>query len=78
MDDYPVLEAAEARYTELKAAAEAETPTGPAEPDEPDQPSGESNNCPWDDVDHGPSLWGRIVRIVHSILYFFARLFGLR
>ena len=51
--------------------AAAETPDGP------DDPSGD-NICPWDGVDHGSSFWGRIVRFFHSILYFFAHLFGLR
>ncbi len=63
------------RYAELKAAAE--TPDEPTEPSEPDTPSGD-NLCPWDSVDHGTSFWGRIVRFFHSILYFFAHLFGLR
>ena len=63
------------RYADLKASAE--TPDEPTEPSEPDTPSGD-NLCPWDGVDHGSSFWGRIVRFFHSILYFFAHLFGLR
>ena len=76
-----------ARYAELKAQAETPTdptdptdptqPENPTEPTEPDEPSG-SNNCPWDDVDHGTSFWGRVVRFFHTILYFFAHLFGVR
>ena len=72
MSNYATLTAAEARYAELKAA---ETPTDPAGPADPTDPSGD-NICKWDNVDHGTSLWGRIVKFFHSILYFFAHLFG--
>ena len=44
---------------------------------DPDTPSG-GHTCPWDGVDHGTSFWGRIVRFFHSILWFFAHLFGLK
>lgn len=47
------------------------------EPTDPDTPSGD-NVCKWDNVDHGTSFWGRIVKFFHSILYFFAHLFGRR
>ena len=82
--NYETLTAAEARYAELKAAAETPTdPTDPTEPETPTEPTdpdtpSEDNKCPWDDVDHGTSFWGRIVRFFHSILYFFAHLFGRR
>ena len=68
-----------ARYNELKAQAETPTdPTDPGnttEPTDPDTPSGD-NVCKWDNVDHGTSFWGRLVKFFHSILYFFAHLFG--
>ena len=66
------LTAAESRYAELKAAAET-----PADPADPEQPAG-GDPCPWDNVDHGASFFGRIVRFFHTIFFFFARLFGLR
>ena len=69
------------RYNELKAQAETPAdPTDPGnttEPTDPDTPSGD-NVCKWDNVDHGTSFWGRLVRFFHSILYFFAHLFGRR
>ncbi|MBQ6067549.1 MAG: hypothetical protein IJK89_12110 [Clostridia bacterium] len=52
-------------------------PTEPTGPTGPDHPSDE-NLCPWDDVDHGASFRGRLIRFFHTILYFFARLFGRR
>ena len=77
-----VLTEAIARYNELKAQAETPTdptdPTDPGnttEPTDPATPSGD-NICKWDNVDHGTSFWGRLVRFFHSILYFFAHLFG--
>ena len=82
--NYETLTAAQARYAELKAQAETPTdptdptqPENPTDPTDPDTPSG-SNKCPWDNVDHGASFWGRIVRFFHNILYFFAHLFGRR
>ena len=82
--NYETLTAAQARYAELKAQAETPTdptdptqPENPTDPTDPDTPSG-SNKCPWDNVDHGTSFWGRIVRFFHNILYFFAHLFGRR
>ena len=62
------------------ATGTPDTPTDPTEPEnptDPDTPSG-SNLCKWDNVDHGTSFWGRIVKFFHSILYFFAHLFGRR
>ena len=51
-------------------------------PDTPDpsDPSGLSgdNICKWDDKDHGTSFWGRLVKFFHTILWFFAHLFGLK
>ena len=85
--NYETLTAAEASYAELKAQAETPTdptdpttptdPENPTEPTDPDTPSGD-NVCKWDNVDHGTSFWGRIVKFFHSILYFFAHLFGRR
>ncbi len=79
VSNYATLTAAESRYAELKAAAETPTdptnPEDPTEPTDPDTPAGD-NICKWDNVDHGTSIWGRIVRFFHSILYFFAHLFG--
>ncbi|MBQ6165066.1 MAG: right-handed parallel beta-helix repeat-containing protein, partial [Clostridia bacterium] len=78
VENYGVLEAAEVRYNELKAAAETPTdPSDPTDPTDPDHPSGD-NICKWDNVDHGTSFWGRLVKFFHSILYFFAHLFGRR
>ena len=68
--NYGVLEAAEARYAELKAAAEA--------PTNPDQPSGGSGKCKWCGKDHSANFWQRIVGFWHTIFYFWAHLFGLR
>ena len=68
--------AAESRYAELKAAAETpDNPTDPTNPADPTEPTG-NNICKWDNVDHGTSFWGRLVKFSHSILYFFAHLFG--
>ena len=51
---------------------------GTAAPDDPAESGSLSGDdlCPWDDTDHGASLWGRLIRLFHSILFFFARLFG--
>ena len=82
--NYGILTGAIVHYNELKAAAETPTdptdptePENPTEPTDPDHPSGDSL-CKWDNVDHGTSFWGRIVRFFHSVLYFFAHLFGRR
>ena len=42
-----------------------------------DTPSGD-NVCKWDNVDHGTSFLGKLTKFFHSILYFFAHLFGKR
>ena len=75
------LTAAEIRYNELKAAAQAQTdPTEPAQNDPPASPadpgtsSGE-NLCKWCGKPH-TGFGGRIVELFHRILYFFAHLFG--
>ena len=76
VENYDTLTAAETRYAELKAAAETpDDPTDPTNPADPTEPTGD-NICKWDNVDHGTSFWGRIVKFFHSILYFFAHLFG--
>ena len=72
--DYGALTAAEDRYAELKNAAEH------PDPDEPDEdqnePAGE-NLCKWCGELH-EGFWGKIVGFFHTILYFFAHLFGKR
>ena len=44
--------------------------------DPPEQPAGKL--CKWDNVYHGDSFCGRIIYYFHTVLYFFARLFGIR
>ncbi|MBR4745058.1 MAG: InlB B-repeat-containing protein [Oscillospiraceae bacterium] len=66
------------RYTEtIPATDEPDTPDDPAEPADPDTPSG-SGLCKWCEKDHSGSFWQRIVGFFHSVLYFFAHLFGRR
>ena len=74
VENYNTLTAAEARYAELKAAAEQ--PVGPTEPENPDEPE-KDNTCKWCGEQH-TGFWGRFVKYFHSILYFFAHLFGKR
>ena len=83
--NYETLTAAQARYAELKAVAETPddptdptVPTNPTEPTTSDSSGNSGNKCPWDGVDHGSSFWGRIVKFFHTILWFFAHLFGRR
>ena len=76
VENAAVLTAAEARYAELQAAAETPTdPTEPSEPENPDEPSG-NDLCKWCEKDHSGSFWQKIVGFFHSVLYFFAHLFG--
>jgi glutamine phosphoribosylpyrophosphate amidotransferase len=77
VENLETLTNAEAAYAELKAAAGQDEPTDPTEPSEPTEPSGD-NLCKWDNVDHGTSFGGRLIKFFHSILYFFAHLFGRR
>ena len=72
--NYGALTAAEDRYAELKDAAGHNDPTEPTE--DPDEPAGE-NLCKWCGEAH-EGFWGKIVGFFHSILYFFAHLFGKR
>ena len=73
MTNYGVLTAAEDRYAELKDAAEHPDPDEPTDdPDEPDE-----NLCKWCGEPH-EGFWGKIVGFFHSVLYFFAHLFGKR
>ncbi|MBQ6067629.1 MAG: hypothetical protein IJK89_12515 [Clostridia bacterium] len=60
--------------------AEQNGPSEPAAPDDPATPGEPSGDglCRWDEKDHGTSLWGRLVSAFHTVLYFFARLFGRR
>ena len=66
-------------YTAVKEkilpATGDEDPSQP--PVQPEEPAGD-NICKWDNVDHGNTFWGRIVKFFHSIAYFFAHLFGKR
>ncbi|MBR5427507.1 MAG: hypothetical protein IK118_04105 [Clostridia bacterium] len=66
--NYKTLTDAESRYEELKAAAE--NPAGP------DEPAGD-NVCKWCGKVH-TGFWQKIVGVFHTILYFFAHLFGTR
>ena len=75
--NYDVLTAAEARYAELKAAAETpDQPDKPDTPSHPDKPS-ESGKCKWCGKHHS-GFWGGIVKFWHNIFYFWAHLFGRR
>ena len=69
--NYSVLESAEDRYAELKAAAERQEPQT-----DPDKPQGDGL-CKWCGEPHS-GFWGKIVGFFHSILYFYAHLFGAR
>ena len=55
-------------------------PDQPTNPDTPSQPSNPSGNgkCKWCGKDHSVSFWQRIVGFFHTILYFWAHLFGRR
>ena len=74
-----ILEAAKARYNELKAQAEQqESPTeGQTDPAAPSGPSDGGNKCKWCGKTH-TGFRGAIVRFFHSVAYFFAHLFGRR
>lgn len=50
----------------------------PDTPDTPDDPAQNDNLCKWDNKDHGTSFFGRIIKAFHTILWFFAHLFGRR
>ena len=62
---YAQLEAAEARYAELAAAAAAAQYAA-------------DDVCPWDNEIHGKDFGGMLLHVIHSFLYFFAHLFGTR
>ena len=47
------------------------------QPSNPDTPS-QDGKCKWCGEDHSGSFWQKIVGFFHSILYFFAHLFGKR
>ena len=65
--NYDRLTAAETLYADLKADAE-----------KPDEPSQDDGLCKWCGKDHSGNFWQKIVGFFHSILYFFAHLFGQR
>ena len=72
-------------YTDTcdKAIPAGSTPDQPDQPDQPDNPDtpddpdvpSEETRCKWCDEVHN-GVWGKIVGFFHSILYFFAHLFG--
>ena len=49
--------------------------TGTETPTIPDESSND-NICKWDNVDHGTSFLGKIIKLFHSILYLITHLFG--
>ncbi len=49
--------------------------TGTETPTVPDESSND-NICKWDNVDHGTSFLGKIIKLFHSILYLITHLFG--
>ena len=69
--NYGALTAAEDRYAELNDDPGHTDPT-----EDPDEPAGE-NLCKWCGEAH-EGVWGKLVGFFHSILYFFAHLFGKR
>ena len=69
--------AALARLAELGVPPQdPDEPDAPVNPDAPDKPQ-EENLCKWCGEKH-TGFWGKIVGFFHSVLYFFARLFGRR
>ena len=71
----------------IKAVFE-EIPTQPDDPTDPTtdpedpttepttEPASGNDLCKWCGEDHSGSFWQRIIGFFHSILYFFAHLFG--
>ena len=76
VDGYLALTAAEARYDELKAAAETPDEPDPENPTNPTDPPADEGLCKWCGKDHSVNFWQKIVGFFHSIFYFFAHLFG--
>ena len=63
------------RYTEtIPATGEPDTPDDPADPDSP----ADDGLCKWCGKDHSVNFWQKIVGFFHSVIYFFAHLFGKR
>lgn len=59
-----------------EAPGTTESPADPAEPDpspDPEPPTGD-HICKWDNADHGTSFVGRLVKLFHAVLLFFAHL----
>ena len=77
VSNYATLTAAEARYTELKAAAETPNEPDPENPTDPTEPPADEGLCKWCGQPH-TGFFGKLVGFFHSILYFFAHLFGKR
>ena len=68
VDNADVLTAAEAKYDELKAAAETpDDPEDPTTPTDPDAPA-EEGVCPICGKVHGNSLYEQFISIIHSII----------
>lgn len=63
--------------TEPETEPTTQQPDAPAIEPEP-EPEPETDLCPWDQVDHGASFFGKLIRFFHNIFYFFAHLFGIR
>ena len=78
MDNAETLTAAEVRYAELKAAAETPDEPDPENPTNPTELPADESLCKWCCKNHSGSFWQRIVGFFHSVLYFFAHLFGKR
>ena len=64
-------------WSDASTPEQPEEPTQPGQPEQPTEPE-EANLCKWDNKDHGTSFGGRLTAFFHSILWFFAHLFGLR
>ena len=76
-------------FTEnVKQWQSADTPDQPGTPDQPDTPdtpdtpasqnsaAHDDGLCKWDNVDHGNSLWGRLITALHTLLWHLSQLFN--
>ena len=54
------------------------TVTPDEEPTQTDEPAQNTKLCKWCHKDHSGSVWQRVVGFFHTVLYFWAHLFGLR
>lgn len=74
-------------FTEnIKQWQSAATPDQPDQPDTPDQPdrpdtpdtptpAADDGLCKWDNVNHGNSLWGRLITALHTLLWHLSQMF---